>query len=224
MRKTSGSVAPPPPPETFGAYAKKTGESTGVIALIDSLSNDLKKDIQAAEMEEKDSQEEYEELMADSQKKRAADAKSITTKEQNKAEVDGVAETASENLESSNAELNATKQYIANLHKSCDFLVENYDFRKEARATEVDALGKAKAVLKGADYSLIQTRSAKTLLSRETPCVTMCRELNQYPNCQCPNFTYDKTPGKVTFEELYAKFDELIESGRNMLKEARKQG
>merc|ERR1711904_31796 len=25
--------APPPPPETFGAYAKKSGESTGVIAM-----------------------------------------------------------------------------------------------------------------------------------------------------------------------------------------------
>jgi len=225
LRVRKGLVAPPPPPETFGAYSKKSGESNGVISLMDSLSNDVKKDMTVAEMEEKDAQSEYEELMADSQKKRAADSKSITTKEQNKAEADGVAETASENLESSNAELTATKEYIADLHKSCDFLIENYDFRKEARATEVDALGKAKAVLKGADYSLLQTSGKTTLLNREkreTPCITMCREMNQYPNCQCPNFTYDATPGKVTFEELFAKFDKLIDSGRNMLKEARK--
>merc|ERR1719427_528844 len=167
--------APPPPPETFGAYSKKSGESGGVIAMIDMLTNDIKKDMTQGEAEEKNSQEEYEELMADSQKKRAADSKSITTKEQAKAEADSVAETATENLNSSNQELYATKGYIANLHKSCDFLLENYEFRKTARATEVDALKKAKAVLKGADYSFLQ-------LSKD-PCD--CIGNKSDPNCDC---------------------------------------
>jgi len=159
--KNSG--APPPPPETFGAYSKKSSESGGVIAMIDMLINDIKKDMTEGEMEEKHSQEDYEELMADSQKKRAADSKSITTKEQAKAEADTVAETASENLDSANKELMANKEYIADLHKSCDFLVENYDFRKDARSTEIDALKKAKAVLNGADYSFVQVSSHKFL-------------------------------------------------------------
>ena len=30
-------VAPPPPPATWGGYAKKSGESTGVIAMVDLL-------------------------------------------------------------------------------------------------------------------------------------------------------------------------------------------
>eukprot|EP00397_Hematodinium_sp_SG-2012_P013087 GEMP01013279.1.p1 GENE.GEMP01013279.1~~GEMP01013279.1.p1 ORF type:complete len:765 (+),score=275.96 GEMP01013279.1:73-2367(+) len=213
--------APPPPPETFGAYSKKSSESGGVMAMIDMLSNDLKKDVQEAEHQEKDSQEDYEELMTDSQKKRAADSKSITTKEQAKAEADGVAQVSAENLSSANNELQVTKQYIANLHKDCDFLQENYDFRKTARAEEVDALKKAKSVLKGADYSLLQTRSSTFLKARETPCITMCRELNQYPKCQCPDFTYDATPGRMTFDELFAKFDQLIANGRQMLKDAR---
>merc|ERR1719320_1173705 len=151
-------AAPPPPPETFGAYSKKSGESGGVMAMIDMMVNDLKKDMQAAEFDEKDAQEEYEELMADSQKKRASDSKLITTKEGAKAEADVSAETASENLQTANAELHATKEYINNLHKDCDFLVENYEFRKTARAEEVDALKKAKAVLGGADYSFVQTK------------------------------------------------------------------
>jgi len=37
------------------------------------------------------------------------------------------------------------------LHKDCDWLLQNFDTRKEARADELDALGKAKAVLSGAD-------------------------------------------------------------------------
>jgi len=239
-------AAPPPPPETFGAYSKKSGESNGVIAMIDLLSNDLKKEMTVAEEEEKNSQQDYEELMADSQKKRAADTKSITTKDTAKAEADGVAQTASDNLTSGNQELYSTKQYIANLHKSCDFLMENYEFRKAARATERDALKKAHTVLKGADYSFLQLRQdpcgcagkkdpncgcekkakvgalVQKYRQGETPCVTMCRELNQYPNCQCPNFTYDATPNHMTFDELFAKFDQLIESSRQMLKDARK--
>jgi len=212
--------APPPPPETFGAYSKKSGESGGVIALIDMLSNDLKKDIQGAKLEEEDSQKEYEEVMSDSQKKREADSKLITTKEEAKAEADSIAQAKNENLSSANQELYLTNQYIADLHKSCDFLMENYDFRKSARAQERDALAKAKAVLQGADYSLMQTSSFMKVT--ESPCITICREMNQYPNCHCPNFTFDATPGHMTFNELWTKMDQIIESGRQMLKDARK--
>ena len=60
-------------------------------------------------------------------------------------------------------ELAATLEYIHQLHTDCDFLLKYYQVRKDARAGEVDALKNAKAVLSGADYSLIQTRSAKAL-------------------------------------------------------------
>lgn len=35
--------------------------------------------------------------------------------------------------------------------------MENFDLRKTSRADEMDALKKAKAVLSGADFSLVQT-------------------------------------------------------------------
>lgn len=54
----------------------------------------------------------------------------------------------------------ATEQYIHSLHAECDWLVKYFDVRKEARASEIDALGNAKAVLSGADYSLVQTKSS----------------------------------------------------------------
>merc|ERR1712066_1145522 len=69
-------VAPPPPPATFGAYTKKGEESTGVIAMIDLLVGDLDKEMQESAVIEKDSQQEYEAMMADSAQKRADDAKS----------------------------------------------------------------------------------------------------------------------------------------------------
>merc|ERR1719311_651127 len=51
--------APPPPPEMFGAYAKKGEESTGVIAMIDMLAADLTKEMTEAEAQEKNSQADY---------------------------------------------------------------------------------------------------------------------------------------------------------------------
>merc|ERR1711976_215814 len=47
-------VAPPPPPETFGAYAKKGEESTGVITMMDMMIADLDKEITEIETEEKE--------------------------------------------------------------------------------------------------------------------------------------------------------------------------
>merc|ERR1712085_20853 len=53
-------------------------------------------------------------------------------------------------------DLMGTEKYIASLHADCDWLVKYYEVRKEARADEIESLGKAKAVLNGADYSLLQ--------------------------------------------------------------------
>jgi len=72
--------APAPPPETWGAYATKSQENNGVIAMIDLLVADLQKEITEAETQEKDSQAEYEEMMKDSAAKRTADSESLTQK------------------------------------------------------------------------------------------------------------------------------------------------
>merc|ERR1719263_2141057 len=72
---------PPPPPEAPGAYKKKSGESTGVIAMIDLLVKDLDKEMTVAQTEEKDAQADYETMMKDSASKRADDSKTLADKQ-----------------------------------------------------------------------------------------------------------------------------------------------
>jgi len=151
--------APPPPPETFGAYAKKSEDSMGVMAMIDLLIADLDKEMTEAETEEKDAQADYETTMRDSAEKRTKDSKLLGEKESTKADLEADLETHTEDKASTAKELMATLQYIQSLHNECDWLLKYFDVRKEARASEIDALGKAKAVLAGADYSLLQTKS-----------------------------------------------------------------
>jgi len=161
-----GGVAPPPPPATAGAYKKK--DAGGPTALIQKLSNELKMEIQANEMDEKNAQEDYEELMAESASKRAADSKTITEKETQKAGLEGELGTAKKDLKATSTDLMSLKEYVADLHGNCDFLLENFEVRKEARSGEIDAIGKAKAVLSGADYSLLQVKhSTKLFLGRQ---------------------------------------------------------
>merc|ERR1719218_430220 len=74
-------AAPPPPPEANLAYQKKGEESNGVIRLIDMIINDVDKENQVMELEEKDAQGDYEKFMKDSADKCAEDSKSMTDKE-----------------------------------------------------------------------------------------------------------------------------------------------
>jgi len=157
----AGTEAPPPPPEAVGAYKKKGEDANGVIAMMDLLVKDLDKEMTVAETEEKDAQADYQEMMSTSAEKRAQDTKALGDKEAAKADAEGALQAHSDDKTSLSKEHAATLQYIASLHAECDWLVQYYDMRKEARSSEIDALGKAKAVLAGADFSLLQQRSLR---------------------------------------------------------------
>merc|ERR1719506_160311 len=149
-------VAPPPPPEANLAYKKSGEESNGVIAMIDLLVADLDKENQVMKVEEDDAQSDYEKLVSDSAEKRALDSKAITDKESAKAQAEGDVQASTDGKKAKTTELMETDKSLAGLHQECDFLLKFYDTRKEARVGESDALGKAKDVLNGADYSLVQ--------------------------------------------------------------------
>jgi len=146
--------APPPPPEADLSYKKKGEEGTGVIAMIDLLIGDLEKEITQSKVDEKDAQASYESFMKDSADKRAQDSKAIADKEGSKAALEEELVANNEALKAAKYELMDTEKYIMDVHAECDWLLEHFDLRKEARAGEVEALKRAKDVLSGADYSL----------------------------------------------------------------------
>mmetsp|Transcript_96878 Transcript_96878/g.177443 ORF Transcript_96878/g.177443 Transcript_96878/m.177443 type:complete len:707 (+) Transcript_96878:90-2210(+) len=154
-----GQVAPPPPPETMAAYAKKSSESTGVIAMIDMLIKDLTTEMTEAKVTEENSQKEYVQTMADSAEKRATDSKTVTDKQSAKASAEADLIAAKTETEATTKELMATEKYVASLHAECDWLLKYFTVRAEARAGEIESLKKAKDVLSGADYSLVQLQS-----------------------------------------------------------------
>mmetsp|Transcript_110971 Transcript_110971/g.192133 ORF Transcript_110971/g.192133 Transcript_110971/m.192133 type:complete len:692 (+) Transcript_110971:79-2154(+) len=161
--KHSSKADPGPAPAAPGPYSTKSAESSGVVAMLDKLIAGLDKEMQEAEVSEKSAQENYQALMADSAAKRTADGASITEKEAAKADLGAELEAAKESKASTANAAMATEKYIASLHAECDWLVQYFDVRKEARTGEIESLANAKAVLSGADYSLVQTKVHKFL-------------------------------------------------------------
>eukprot|EP00811_Abedinium_folium_P010739 NODE_19938_length_821_cov_6.378963.p1 GENE.NODE_19938_length_821_cov_6.378963~~NODE_19938_length_821_cov_6.378963.p1 ORF type:complete len:255 (-),score=89.40 NODE_19938_length_821_cov_6.378963:56-799(-) len=153
----SEEVAPPPPPAAFGTYEKKHEDTNGVMGMIDLLKNELDTEMTEAKADEDHAQKEYEQMMSDSTAKRAADSKSITDKMDSKAALASTLQAFGDKAASLQKNLEVKNEYIRTLHTECDWLLANYDARKETRASEVNALGNAKSVLNGADYTLAQT-------------------------------------------------------------------
>jgi len=143
----------PPAPETYGEHKNKGQKSNSVIALLSLMQNDLKKETQAAQHEEKTAQRDYETLVADAAKQRAECEQTVADSQGAIAEAEESRNAASTDKSSQETHLSELKQTNENLHKECDFILEHFEERREARTTEIDGLTTAKSVLSGADFN-----------------------------------------------------------------------
>jgi septal ring factor EnvC (AmiA/AmiB activator) len=175
--RDNSADAPPPPPASVGPYSKKGEEGNSVISMMNLLIKDLEKEMTEAETEEKNAQSDFEGTLRDAAEKRATDAKALEDKKGSKADLEAFLTDQRDSRSSAVKELAATNKVIASLHAECDWLVRYFDVRKEARASEVDALGNAKFVLSGADYSLLQTGRSQVKLSSEKPEDELAKEM-----------------------------------------------
>merc|ERR1719321_1293003 len=142
---------------SFGEYEKAGQEATGVIAMMDMMKQDVEKEVQEMKFNEKDAQSEYEEMVKAAGEKRHTDSSAVQEKQAALAGKEEELHKLTTEHKSRSTELMDAKKVLAELHEECDWLLQNYDTRKEARANEIDAMKKAKAVLSGADFSLLQT-------------------------------------------------------------------
>jgi uncharacterized protein YoxC len=145
-------VAPPVAPDMPSGEYQKSEKSAGVIGLMDMMVREIETDMKDAEYEEKTAQDDYGKLMAESEETRAANSKGITTKNAAKATLEGKLEAEKSVLSDTTEDLSLIATTLSDLHAQCDFLLQNYDLRKEARTNEIESLKNAKAILSGANF------------------------------------------------------------------------
>jgi len=66
--------------------------------------------------------------------------------------MEGKLEGLKEEKTATETDLDLIAKTIGDLHVSCDFILQNFDLRKEARTNEVESLKTAKAILSGASF------------------------------------------------------------------------
>merc|ERR1719145_560221 len=148
--QTSGTHTDPGNgPAKFKTYNENAGGSR-VVRMLEEILADTRKVEDQAMVSEQDSQSAYENFMKDSNKMitKTTEAISDMTGARAQAKEDlSMAKTDFKQTMTELEGLDATKQ---DLHKACDYILENFDARQKARAAEMDALNEAKAILSGA--------------------------------------------------------------------------
>lgn len=140
--------AGPPPPAGFKSYANNAGGS-GVVAMITQIINDAKAMEAEAIHDEEDAQAAYESFVQETNASIEAKNKDIVSKQEAKATAETDKSNAESDLDDTETQLMQLANENADLHKSCDFTLKNFDIRQEARDQEVEALRQAKAILSG---------------------------------------------------------------------------
>lgn len=139
----------PPPGLTKDGYKKNAGAG-GVIGMLQEIIADSKEAEMEAIKAEQDGTAAYEEFVKNSNEGIANRQKAIVTATDNKAAADKELVQTKEDISATLTELEKLAEYNAQLHKSCDFVLKNFDIRQTARGEEIEALQQAKQILSGA--------------------------------------------------------------------------
>ena len=142
----------PPPPPGFKEY-KKNAAAGGVMGMIEGIIADAKALEAEATRAEEEAQKAYEDFVTETQSSIDEKSKDIVNKSEELAKAEEDKATAENDKENVMLDLDQLGNEKADLHKTCDFVMKNFDIRQSARDEEIEGLKKAKAILSGAKFS-----------------------------------------------------------------------
>merc|ERR1719305_213133 len=149
--------AGPPPPPGFKKYEQSSGAG-GVMGMIEQVIADAKTLEAEAIQAKTDAQKAYESFVKDTNKSIEEANRSMTNKTEEKATAEADKTAAEEDKNSAMNEQQQNENENADLHKACDFTLNNFEVKQAALEQEMEALGQAKAVLAGSGFGFLQIR------------------------------------------------------------------
>merc|ERR1719359_410405 len=135
-QKVAAGQAPPP---GFKSY-EKNAASGGVMGMMSGIINDAKAMEAEAIRGEEDAQKTYEEFVMDTNMSIETKTKDIVGKTDVKSKAEKEKVQATTERDGVLGELEQLANENADLHKSCDFTLKNFELRQTAREEEVEAL------------------------------------------------------------------------------------
>jgi len=148
--QTKKHTQTPPVPQM--EYKKSSGAS-GVMSLIEKLIYDTKDITAESKKSESEAQAAYEALIADTNASIDNLTKEITSKTKAKAQAKKDLTLTQQDHADAVTELENLGKTNADLHAECDYVMNNFMTRQQARAEEIEALQQAKQILDGASLN-----------------------------------------------------------------------
>jgi uncharacterized coiled-coil protein SlyX len=135
-------------PARFTTYEANAG-GVRVVKMLEEVIADSKKQDDIAMDSEEDAQVAYESLMKSSNAGITAHQTSITNMNKAKAQAEEDLLNAQADFKATMTTLEELNSLNQDLHKSCDYLLKNFDARQASRTAEIGALKEAKDILSG---------------------------------------------------------------------------
>jgi hypothetical protein len=135
-------------PARFTKYEQNAGGSR-VVAMLEKVLSESEQMEDEALKSEDDSQAEYENFMKDSNRDITKQMELIADLSASRAKTKAALSMAKTDLEQTIGDISGLNDALGDVHKSCDFLMKNFEARQAARAAEMEALKEGKAILKG---------------------------------------------------------------------------
>merc|ERR1719504_213753 len=148
MQTSQKQPAGPPPPPGFKKYEKSSGAG-GVMGMLEQIISETKTMEADAVKAETDAQKAYESFVKDTNASMEEKTRDITNKSEEKATAEADKTNAEEDHAAALNEQQELMNENADLHKSCDFTMDNFDARQAALDQEMEGLREAKSVLAG---------------------------------------------------------------------------
>jgi len=137
-------------PAKFKDNAGLNAGGSKVVSMIEEVIADSKKTEDDSMASEEDAQTAYESFGKDTNKAITVALEKINNMQSSKASSEEELVRAKDDLVSTVGTLEELHGVNGDLHKSCDYVLKNFEARQKARAAEVDSLKEAKAILSGA--------------------------------------------------------------------------
>lgn len=141
----------PKEPTTFRSY-KRSSASNGVMLMLQQLIGEAKELEKESTAAERESQSDYEEFGKETAKDLASKKKALATKAEEVAKAEQEVFETRQSKESVEDQVERLAHTEFTLHDTCDFTLQNFDARQQARTSEIQALQEAKSYLNGAKF------------------------------------------------------------------------
>jgi len=132
------------------ANYEKHGSAPGVLGMLREIIADADRMEAEATLDEQDAQKGYEEFTRNTNESVKSHQNTIVSKQSDLAKAEVNLASNKDDLGNTIGQLEKLTELEGNLHKSCDFVMKNFEIRQTARAEEMESIQQAKAILSGA--------------------------------------------------------------------------